>query len=347
MSPHSTRLYQGQGKTLKDRGLEMPLFEPNPDLFAAKHYCPDENLLDAVNVALTLGMPLLVTGEPGTGKTQLADSIAWELGFGEPLAFSTKSTSTYTDLFYQYDALRHFRDVQIEAAGRKSGQGTPDTAIEHYITYGPLGLAILFAMDRRHPNCPPEFRKVPQRRSVVLIDELDKAPRDLPNDILNEVERMEFQIKELPSDRNTFKAEAEYRPILILTSNLEKDLPDAFRRRCVFYHIEFDDLDLKEIIRRRLPRVQEFTEPMLDNALVHFGHLREERSLDKKPATAELLAWIDLLQRLRLDVKDVKGLDEDDRLALAASYAILVKSDDDLKKLRQDIVTGSAGGEGG
>jgi MoxR-like ATPase len=343
----SSRLYQGQGKTLKDRGLDMPLFEANPDLFAAKHYCPDENLTDAVNVALTLGMPLLITGEPGTGKTQLADSIAWELGLGEPLVFSTKSTSTYTDLFYQYDALGHFRAIQIEASARKSGQPGPDTAIEHYITYGPLGSAILFAMDRSHPNCPPELRHRPQRRSVVLIDELDKAPRDLPNDILNEVERMEFRIKELPPDRNTFQAGTAYRPILILTSNLEKDLPEAFRRRCVFYHIEFDDLDLKEIIRRRLPRLPEFTELMLDDALGHFHHLRQERNLDKKPATAELLAWIDLLQRLKLDVKDGSGLDEEDRLALAASYAILAKSDDDLKKLRQNLVSGPAGGEGG
>jgi MoxR-like ATPase len=356
MSPiPSIRLYSGQGKTLKDRGLEMPLFEPNPDLFAAEHYCPDENLIDAVNVALTLGMPLLVTGEPGTGKTQLADSIAWELGLGKPLVFSTKSTSTYTDLFYQYDALRHFRDVQIEAAARKNGlpgsetaagQAAPDTAIENYITFGPLGRAILFAMDRSHSNCPPELRERPQRRSVVLIDELDKAPRDLPNDILNEVERMEFQIKELPPERSTFQAAAKYRPILILTSNLEKDLPDAFRRRCVFYHIEFEDLDLKEIVRRRLPRLPEFTEPMLEHALGHFRDLRQQRNLDKKPATAELLAWIDLLQRLRLDVKDVKDLDKEDRLALAASYAILAKSDDDLKKLRQDAVSRPADGEG-
>jgi MoxR-like ATPase len=344
MNPlRATRLYQGQGKTLADRSLEMPLFKLNPDLFDARRYLPDENLLDAVNVALTLGMPLLVTGEPGTGKTQLADSVAWELGLDRPLIFSTKSTSTYTDLFYQYDALHHFRDIQIEGAARKSGEPALDTAIENYITYGPLGRAILFAMDRDDPNCPSEFRDQRQRRSVVLIDELDKAPRDLPNDILNEVERMMFEIKELPPGRNTFQAAAGYRPILILTSNLEKDLPEAFRRRCVFYHIEFDDLDFDEIIRRRLPRVPGFTDQMLKNALDHFRHLRQ-RNLDKKPATAELLAWMDLLQRLRLDVKDAKSLDEEDRLALAASYAILAKSDDDLKKLREDALGKPAAG---
>jgi MoxR-like ATPase len=333
-----TRLYQGKGKPLAARGLEMPPFHVNPDLFDAKHYFPDENLLDAVNVALSLGMPLLLTGEPGTGKTQLADSVAWELGLGEPEVFYTKSTSTYTDLFYQYDALRHFRDIQLESAARNDIERARDTSIENYIAFGPLGRAILFAMERDDPNCPPEFRRLKQRRTVVLIDELDKAPRDFPNDILNEVERMMFQIKELPPNHNTFRADATYRPILILTSNLEKDLPEAFRRRCVFYHIEFDNLDVREIIRRRLPQVPEFNDQMLENALAHFGHLRQERNLDKKPATAELLAWVDLLQRLKLDVKDVKNLDSEDLLALAASYSILVKSDEDLKKLRDDLL---------
>ena len=345
----SIRLYQGKGRTLTDRGLAMPPFQANPDLFAAKHYYPDENLLDAVNVALTLGMPLLLTGEPGTGKTQLAESLAWELGLGEPEVFYTKSTSTYTDLFYQYDALRHFRDVQVESASPRNGNsGAPqrDTSIDNYITFGPLGRAVLFAMDRGSPNCPPEFRAEPQRRTVVLIDELDKAPRDFPNDILNEVERMKFQIRELPPQRNTFRADPAFRPILILTSNLEKDLPEAFRRRCVFYHIEFDDLDLQEIIRRRLPRDPDFTDEMLTNALKHFRALRDGRNLDKKPATAELLAWIDLLQRLKLDVKDARTLDPEARAALAASYSILAKSDEDVRKLHDELSALSAAAQG-
>jgi MoxR-like ATPase len=340
MTPiRSLRLYQGQGMKLAERGLELPLFKVNEDLSASRHYTPDENLLDAVNVALTLGMPLLVTGEPGTGKTQLAASVAWELGL-ELFTFSTKSTSTYTDLFYQYDALRHFRDVQIEAAARSdSGLKTPrDTSIENYISFGPLGRAILLAMDRNDPNCPPDLRNQPKRRSVVLIDELDKAPRDLPNDILTEVEHLQFQIKELPPERNTFKAAREYAPILILTSNLEKDLPEAFRRRCVFYHIEFDNLDLRAIVEKRLPRAAGFSDEMLEHALAHFRSLRERHNLDKNPATAELLAWVDLLQRLNLDVQAVKDLNEEERVALASSYAILAKSDDDLKKLRGAVL---------
>jgi MoxR-like ATPase len=333
----------------------MPPFQANPDLLAAKHYCPDENLLDAVNVALTLGMPLLLTGEPGTGKTQLAESLAWELNLGEPEVFYTKSTSTYTDLFYQYDALRHFRDVQVESASARNGYASapkresapqPNASIDNYITFGPLGRAILFAMDRGNPNCPSEFREQPQRRTVVLIDELDKAPRDFPNDILNEVERMKFQIRELPPQRNTFQADPAFRPILILTSNLEKDLPEAFRRRCVFYHIEFEDLDLQEIIRRRLPRDSDFTDEMLANALQHFRALRENRNLDKKPATAELLAWIELLQRLKLDIKDARVLNPEARAALAASYSILAKSDEDLRKLRNELSAPSAAAQG-
>jgi len=311
----------------------MPLFPSNPNLFSGERYYPDENLLDAVNVSLTLGMPLLITGEPGTGKTQLADAVAWELGLGEPLVFHTKSTSTYTDLFYQYDALRHFRDIQVEAAGREGNQATSDIRVQNYISFGPFGVAILLAMDRNDPLCPPEYRNIPQGRNLVLVDELDKAPRDLPNDILNELERMEFEVKEMPRGRNRFAAAPEYRPILILTSNLEKDLPDAFRRRCVFYHIEFDDLDLHEIVRRRLPTVPEFTELMLENALVHFQEIRK-LNLAKRPGLAEMLAWIDLLQRLRLDVKTVKDLGDEDRVALAASYSVLAKSDDDLANLR-------------
>ena len=338
MNPlRSTRLYQGRGQTLADRGATLPLFPGNPNLFTGERYYPDENLLDAVNVALTLGMPLLLTGEPGTGKTQLADAVAWELGLGEPLVFHTKSTSTYTDLFYQYDALRHFRDIQVEAAGRDGSQSEHDIRVENYISFGPLGRAILLAMDRNDPLCPSEYRNQPQRRSLVLVDELDKAPRDLPNDILNELEHMEFEVKELPPGRNRFAAATDYRPVLVLTSNLEKDLPDAFRRRCVFYHIEFDDLDLREIIRRRLPYVPAFTDSMLENALTHFLNLRK-LNLEKRPGLAELLAWIDLLQRLRLDVKTLKDLDDEDRVALAASYSILAKSDDDLAKLRRGRV---------
>ena len=333
----STRLYQGRSQRITERGIQMPLADENPHLHAGELYYPDENLLDAVNVAIMLGMPLLVTGEPGTGKTELAESVAWELGLGEPLTFHAKSTSTYTDLFYQYDALRQFRDIQLAGANATIEQMPRSIDAMNYITFGPLGKAILLASDRTLRNCPNEFRDEPQRRSVVLIDELDKAPRDFANDILNEVERMEFQIKELPPDHNTFRASGAYRPILILTSNLEKDLPEAFRRRCCFYHIDFEDLDLSSIIERRLPTSSEFTTGMLSHAIYHFRQLRQ-LELDKLPGLAELIAWVDLLQRLQLDVLDVTSLGQEHRMSLAASYSILAKSDRDLELLRDRVM---------
>ena len=330
----SIRIYEGAGRTLKDRGKSLPDFNPDLRQHRPGEYVPNDKLLDAVNVALTLGMPLLLTGEPGTGKTDLAHSVAWELGLGEPEVFHTKSTSTYTDLFYQYDALRHFRDAQMGTVSRNAASTEPAIKTENYLSFGSLGRAILLAMSRSDPNTPTHLRNVPQRRSVVLIDELDKAPRDFPNDILNEIDRMSFQVNELPPERRTFIAEPKYRPIVILTSNLEKDLPDAFRRRCVFYHINFDDLDLVAIARRRLSAADGFNDDMLRNAIQHFKSLRVVPGLDKLPATAELLDWLRLLQRLNLDLSDPTKLGVEERLALAASYSVLAKSDDDIQKLR-------------
>src|SRR5262249_52414736 len=153
-------------------------------------YLADAGLVDAVNVALLLGQPLLLTGEPGTGKTQLAYSLAWELGLDEPLKFETKSTSTASDLFYTYNALGHFHAAQCGEASRR--------ALD-YLTYNALGIAILRANDESSVRAylPDDFRHGGRRRSVVLIDEIDKAPRDFPNDLLNEVEAMYFRIPEL------------------------------------------------------------------------------------------------------------------------------------------------------
>jgi MoxR-like ATPase len=316
MSENGFRLYAGDGTTISQRGLSVPPFEQTTELCDPAGYLADEGLRDAVNVALALGQPLLVTGEPGTGKTQLAASLAYELGLPSPLVFHTKTTSTARDLFYRYDALGHFHDAQF----RKE-----EARAEDYIAYEALGLAILLSMPPpdANPSLPAHLRDLGPVRSVVLVDEIDKAPRDLPNDVLNEIDNMSFTVRETG---RTFSADQSYRPIVVLTSNSEKNLPDAFLRRCVFYHIAFPDrARLAKIVRRRLRLDSSFTPQMLEHALEHFEKIRD-LTLKKKPATAELLAWLKILDRRRIDVG---SLQRGEAEALTFTYAILSKSKED------------------
>ena len=324
-------LYSGDGTPLSGRGLELPEFTKAEQLDDARLYLADKPLRDAVNVALALGQPLLLTGEPGTGKTQLAASLAYELGLPAPLIFHTKTTSTAKDLFYRYDALRHFHDAQF----RKG-----ECEVEEYIAYEALGLAILLSMQPAEgdPFLPAELKGKGPTRSVVLFDELDKAPRDLPNDILNEIDNMSFTVKETG---RTFAAETRFRPILILTSNSEKNLPEAFLRRCVFYHIPFPGPErLRSIVRRRLATTLEFTSEKLENAVRHFERIRS-LPLKKKPATAECLAWLQIIQRMNIDVANLKPGEAE---ALAFSYAVLAKTREDAALLEHPVNGGPAAG---
>lgn len=319
------QLYRGDGVTIGERELRLPTFEKIAELDDPANYVAERGLRDAVNVSLALGQPLLVTGEPGTGKTQLAASIAHELELPAPLVFHTKTTSTAKDLFYRYDALAHFHDAQF----RKE---EPD--IENYISYEALGLAILLSMDAEaaNPHLPEPLRDRGQIRSVVLIDEIDKAPRDLPNDVLNEIENMSFNVGETG---RVFSADQGYRPILVLTSNSEKNLPDAFLRRCVFYHISFPDRErLKEIVQRRLRVSPDFTPEMLDTAIRHFEEIRD-LALKKKPATAEFLSWVRMLEKMRIDVNNLKPGEAE---ALAFTYSILAKSKEDRELLYRNFI---------
>jgi len=317
-------LYKGDGSTISARGLKLPAFEKIGTLDDPAYYIAEKALRDAVNVALSLGQPLLVTGDPGTGKTQLAGSIAHELDLPAPFVFHTKTTSTARDLFYRYDALGHFHDSQFQAN---------PASIENYIAYEALGLAVLLSMT---PAAANEYLPAPLRdrgpiRSVVLIDEIDKAPRDLPNDVLNEIESMSFAVRETGQ---TFTADQSYRPILVLTSNSEKNLPDAFLRRCVFYNIDFPEPgDLKRIVQGRLQLTPDFTPEMLDHAIHRFVEIRK-MALKKTPATAEFLAWVQILDRMHLDVANL-GPGEAEILAL--TYSILAKAKEDKDLLEENF----------
>lgn len=323
MSEEATfRLYQGDGSTLSARNLRLPAYEKIDSMDDPAGYLAEKGLRDAVNVALTLGQPLLLTGEPGTGKTQLAASLAYELDLPAPLVFNVKTTSSAKDLFYRYDALRHFHDSQFQGTG---------VEVEQYIAYEALGLAVLLSQEPRIASAylPKTLSDRGPTRSVVLIDEIDKAPRDLPNDVLNEIESMSFTVKETGK---MFSSAHHFRPILILTSNSEKNLPDAFLRRCVFYHISFPDVDrLKAIVQRRLNENGKFTPEMLSHAIAHFQEIRD-LGLRKPPATAELLGWVQILAKLQIDVEDLKPGEAE---ALAFSYSTLAKTKEDFERLQQ------------
>jgi MoxR-like ATPase len=257
-----------------------------------RNYLADPGLVDAVNVALMLRQPLMVTGEPGTGKTVLAWSVAWELGLDPPLVFETKSTSQARDLFYFYDTLGRFtaKELRADAGNAKD-----------YITYSALGAAIVLANapDAVADALPIDFEHPGRRRSVVLIDEVEKAPRDFANDILNELERMYFRIPELGNRR--IEAEEAYSPVVVMTNNSEKSLPDAFLRRCIYYNIAFPTGPrLEEIVVGRLPEFMDndkaavLARDAVDFLLYARG---DSAGLEKRPGTAELLGWLNAMTK--------------------------------------------------
>jgi MoxR-like ATPase len=277
--------YSGQG-TQRDEGAENLPAPNRADQTRPEKYLPDPGLIDAANVAIMLGQPLLLTGEPGTGKTQFAYNLAWELKLGEPYKFETKSSSVARDLFYTYDALKRFQHVQ---SGLKSDSILP------YITYQALGIAILRTRAwRENMNLVQADFPKPEKptRSVVLIDEIDKAPRDFPNDILNEIENLYFRIPEMGNLE--VAADKKLPPIVVITSNSEKDLPDAFLRRCIYYNIPFPDRErLRAIVSNRLGSHVDAKNAFISDALDLFFALREAPGgLRKKPSTAEMLGWI-------------------------------------------------------
>jgi MoxR-like ATPase len=298
---------------------------------------PDLN--DAIQMALLLNQPLLLTGEPGTGKTSVARKVAADLhgitngGFREePYEFQVKSNSVFSDLFYTYDAISHFYDANINRAENNSG--IPNSAnnttnkrpdLKDYIELNALGLAIAASMDPVKRNLIPA-RNVPAdsyANSVVLIDEIDKAPRDFPNDLLFELEQYSFKIKEKGMD--VFSKGESSNILIILTSNGERDLPEAFLRRCIYFKIDFPDRKRLETIISKHNLLSQFN-GRHTLVLDRFAQLREICK-NKKPATAELLSWCRVLLQNKTNLNDTNAL-------IKTLYAV-VKDPEDLKRVRE------------
>ncbi len=234
-------------------------------------YIASDDLKHAVNVAVALGRPLLLRGEPGTGKTLLAENLAKALEL--PLIrWHVKSTTKAKDGLYIYDTVKRLYDSRF---------GGDVNDIAKYIKLGPLGQAL---------DLPT--------KSVLLIDEIDKADIEFPNDLLHEMDAMRFTI-----DETGREVVAKERPVIIITSNNEKELPDAFLRRCVFHYIQFPDRELMtEIVKVHHPDI---TDRVLENALEMFFSLRATPKLRKKPSTSELIDWILALKKAGVDLSKV------------------------------------------
>lgn len=302
MPTASTRLIERAGVE------EVPRTNWQTEMVKEEIYKPGPDLIRVTDLAIALQRPLLLQGEPGCGKTRLAHSLAYSLGLPLEVAY-VKSTSRAQDLLYSYDAVRRLYDSQLGENGPRAATGAPLARDPgNYIELGPLGRAIARA----------EFG----RRSVVLIDEIDKADLDFPNDLLWELDRMEFQVTEAPQES---RKAGELRPIVVITHNEEKPLPPAFLRRCVYFYVDFPGtraeveaiLELHGIINK----------PLAARAVEVMEDLRK-RDLIKKPGLSELIDWVRFEQGRGTSPADLPKL---------RNMEVLLKERTDQDRVRKEV----------
>jgi MoxR-like ATPase len=286
------RQYRGDGTTRDGQPASTP--------GEAGRYLASRELAAAVNTALAVEQPLLVTGEAGTGKSVLAHSIAAELELGKALVFTVRSDHQGRDLLYEIDNLQRFYDAQVQDP-RARDRG-------NYLRLGALGQALQS-----------------EERRLVLIDEIDKAPRDFPNDLLDVLDRMELRVPEVD-----LEVPARHRPVVVITSNRESQLPDPFLRRCVFHHIEFPDEGLlHRILDERLGHLN-LAAGLRDRVVARFIALRQVEGLQKRPATSEMLTWARVLERAGVTPPELEA-----DLGSLPYLGAMLKTREDLERVKR------------